>query len=123
MLAHQSTLHHWTEPGGHSPSAKVLPPAQSPRRTVFKFEQKPAPSEVAVPVASTSPQCRCLLDELWGEMFEPLKDEALFATARQDGELEPSMNRKGIILAGGSGTRPRWTAVELGITLRNRRRC
>jgi GDPmannose 4,6-dehydratase len=28
------------------------------------------------------------------------------------------MNRKGIILAGGSGTRPRWTAVELGITLR-----
>lgn len=87
MLAHQSTLHHWTEPGGHSPSAKVLPPAQSPRRTVFKFEQKPAPSEVAVPVASTSPQCRCLLDELWGEMFEPLKDEALFATARQDGEL------------------------------------
>ena len=29
----------------------------------------------------------CLLDELWGEMFEPLKDEALFATARQDEEL------------------------------------
>ena len=29
----------------------------------------------------------CLLDELWGEMFEPLKDEALFATARQDDEL------------------------------------
>jgi hypothetical protein len=28
-----------------------------------------------------------LLDELWGEMFEPLKDEALFATARQDDEL------------------------------------
>jgi O-succinylbenzoate synthase len=28
------------------------------------------------------------------------------------------MNRKGIILAGGSGTRPRWTAAELGITLR-----
>ena len=28
------------------------------------------------------------------------------------------MNRKGIILAGGSGTRPRWTAVELGLTLR-----
>ena len=28
------------------------------------------------------------------------------------------MNRKGIILAGGSGTRPRWTEVELGITLR-----
>jgi hypothetical protein len=29
----------------------------------------------------------CLLDELWGEMFEPLKDEALFATARQDDEM------------------------------------
>ena len=29
----------------------------------------------------------CLLDQLWGEMFEPLKDEALFATARQDDEL------------------------------------
>ena len=28
------------------------------------------------------------------------------------------MNRKGIILAGGAGTRPRWTAAELGITLR-----
>ena len=28
------------------------------------------------------------------------------------------MNRKGIILAGGSGTRLRWTAAELGITLR-----
>ena len=28
------------------------------------------------------------------------------------------MNREGIILAGGSGTRPRWTEVELGITLR-----
>ena len=28
------------------------------------------------------------------------------------------MTRKGIILAGGSGIRPRWTAVELGITLR-----
>ena len=26
----------------------------------------------------------CLLDELWGEVFEPLKDERLFATARQD---------------------------------------
>jgi hypothetical protein len=29
----------------------------------------------------------CLLDQLWGEMFETLKDEALFATARQDDEL------------------------------------
>ena len=28
------------------------------------------------------------------------------------------MTHKGIILAGGSGTRPRWTAAELGITLR-----
>ena len=26
----------------------------------------------------------CLMNELWGEVFEPLKDEALFATARQD---------------------------------------
>jgi hypothetical protein len=26
----------------------------------------------------------CLLNELWGEVFEPLKDEALFSTARQD---------------------------------------
>lgn len=26
----------------------------------------------------------CLLNELWGEVFEPLKDEVLFATARQD---------------------------------------
>ena len=26
----------------------------------------------------------CLLNELWGEAFEPLKDETLFATARQD---------------------------------------
>ncbi len=25
-----------------------------------------------------------LSSELWGEMFEPLRDEALFATARQD---------------------------------------
>jgi len=29
----------------------------------------------------------CLLDELWGEMFQPLKDEGMFATARQDDEL------------------------------------
>lgn len=28
-----------------------------------------------------------LLDELWGEMFEPLKDEALFRTAHQDETL------------------------------------
>lgn len=26
----------------------------------------------------------CLLQELWDEVFEPLKDEPLFATARQD---------------------------------------
>lgn len=26
----------------------------------------------------------CLADELWGEMFEPLKDETLFLTARHD---------------------------------------
>jgi len=26
----------------------------------------------------------CLLDELWGEMFEPLKKDSLFMTARQD---------------------------------------
>jgi len=25
--------------------------------------------------------------DLWGEMFEPLKDKTLFATARQDDEL------------------------------------
>jgi hypothetical protein len=25
-----------------------------------------------------------LADELWGDMFEPLKDETLFATARHD---------------------------------------
>ena len=28
-----------------------------------------------------------LIDELWGEMFEPLKDERLFATAHQDDTL------------------------------------
>ncbi len=28
-----------------------------------------------------------LIDELWGEMFEPLKDEQLFATAHQDDTL------------------------------------
>lgn len=28
-----------------------------------------------------------LLDQLWGEMFEPLKDHAMFETARQDDEL------------------------------------
>lgn len=28
-----------------------------------------------------------LMDELWGEMFEPLKDERLFATAHQDDAL------------------------------------
>ncbi len=26
----------------------------------------------------------CLLDELWGEVFEPLKHEPLFMSARQD---------------------------------------
>lgn len=26
----------------------------------------------------------CLLDELWGEVFEPLKEEVLFLSARQD---------------------------------------
>ena len=26
----------------------------------------------------------CLVDELWGDVFEPLKDEALFLTARHD---------------------------------------
>jgi len=30
----------------------------------------------------------CLLKELWGEVFEPLKDERLFATARQDEVME-----------------------------------
>jgi hypothetical protein len=29
----------------------------------------------------------CLLDELWGEMFEPLKDEAMFGTAHHNDEL------------------------------------
>lgn len=28
-----------------------------------------------------------LASELWGEMFEPLKDPALFATARQDSTM------------------------------------
>lgn len=28
-----------------------------------------------------------LTQELWGEMFEPLKDPALFATARQDNDM------------------------------------
>ena len=28
-----------------------------------------------------------LADQLWGEMFEPLKDEAVFATARQSDDL------------------------------------
>lgn len=26
----------------------------------------------------------CLVDELWGEMFEPLKDVSMFTTARHD---------------------------------------
>ncbi len=26
----------------------------------------------------------CLFDELWGDVFEPLKDEAMFLTARHD---------------------------------------
>jgi hypothetical protein len=26
----------------------------------------------------------CLLDELWGEVFEPLKDESMFMSARHD---------------------------------------
>jgi hypothetical protein len=29
----------------------------------------------------------CLLDELWGEMFEPLKNESVFATAHQNDEM------------------------------------
>lgn len=29
----------------------------------------------------------CLLDQLWGETFEPLKDETMFATAHQNDEL------------------------------------
>ena len=29
-----------------------------------------------------------LSGELWGEVFEPLKDEALFATAHQDASME-----------------------------------
>ncbi len=29
----------------------------------------------------------CLLDELWGEVFEPLKDEVQFATAHQNNDL------------------------------------
>jgi hypothetical protein len=28
-----------------------------------------------------------LLDELWGEMFEPLKDETMFATAHHDDDM------------------------------------
>jgi len=28
-----------------------------------------------------------LAEELWGEMFEPLKDPALFATAHQDNDM------------------------------------
>lgn len=28
-----------------------------------------------------------LFGELWGEVFEPLKDPALFATARQDADM------------------------------------
>lgn len=29
----------------------------------------------------------CLFDQLWGEMFEPLKDEAMFGTAHHNDEL------------------------------------
>ena len=29
----------------------------------------------------------CLFDQLWGQMFEPLKDETTFATAHQNDEL------------------------------------
>jgi hypothetical protein len=29
----------------------------------------------------------CLLDELWGEMFEPLKEGSVFATAQQHDEM------------------------------------
>jgi hypothetical protein len=29
----------------------------------------------------------CLIDELWGEVFEPLRDEKLFSTAQQNDEM------------------------------------
>ncbi|WP_131112466.1 DUF2442 domain-containing protein [Sulfuricystis thermophila] len=40
-----------------------------------------------------------LSGELWGEMFEPLKDEALFATARHDETLQTVVWANGADLA------------------------
>ena len=41
----------------------------------------------------------CLLDELWGEMFEPLKDPQMFATAHQDDTMGTVMWGNGADLA------------------------
>ena len=40
-----------------------------------------------------------LSGELWGEVFEPLKDEALFATAHQDEVMETVVWANGADLA------------------------
>jgi hypothetical protein len=40
-----------------------------------------------------------LAEELWGEMFEPLKDEAMFATAQQNDEAGTVLWANGADLA------------------------
>lgn len=40
-----------------------------------------------------------LLGELWGEMFEPLKDEQMFMTARQDQVMKTVVWSNGADLA------------------------
>ena len=39
------------------------------------------------------------MNELWGEVFEPLKDEALFATARQDEMMGTVVWANGVVFA------------------------
>jgi hypothetical protein len=46
----------------------------------------------------------CLLDELWGEMFEALKDESVFATALVTADFGIVTDRF-VIMAGDAGTR------------------
>lgn len=41
----------------------------------------------------------CLLDELWGEVFGPLKDESLFLSARHDDASGTVVWRNGADLA------------------------
>lgn len=53
-----------------------------------------------------------LADELWGEMFEPLKDEALFATARHDDQAGT------VVWANGADLAPEFLLERLQAQLR-----